>query len=58
MNTFDLECLIKKPTYFQSTNPTCIDLILTSKKEIFKTFVLEVGISDHHSLTNTALRSQ
>ena len=33
MTTFDLECLIKKPTCFQSSNPTCVDLILTSKKE-------------------------
>ena len=32
MTTFDLECLIKKPTCFQSSNPTCIDLILTNKK--------------------------
>ena len=39
MNTFDLECLIKKPTYFKSTSPTCIDLILSSKKEFFKTSV-------------------
>ena len=30
MTTFDLECLIKKPTCFQSSNPTCVDLILTS----------------------------
>ena len=36
MTTFDLECLIKKPTCFQSSNPTCIDLILTNKKEFFK----------------------
>ena len=32
MITFDLECLIKKPTCFQSTYPNCIDLILTNKK--------------------------
>ena len=32
MTTFDLECLIQKPTCFQSSNPTCIDLILTNKK--------------------------
>ena len=58
MTTFDLECLIKKPTCFQSSNPTCIDLILTNKKEFFKnTDVIEVGISDHHSLIVTALKS-
>ena len=59
MNTFDLECLIKKPTCFQSTSPSCIDLILTNKKKFFKNSnVLEVGISDYHSLIVTALRSQ
>ena len=58
MTTFDLECLIKKPTCFQSSNPTCIDLILTNKKEFFKnTDVIEVGIFNHHSLIVTALKS-
>ena len=36
MNTFNLESLINKPTCFQSANPTCIDLILTNKKTLFK----------------------
>ena len=59
MTTFDLECLIKKPTCFQSSNPTCIDLILTSKKVFFKsTDVIEVGISDYHSLIVTVSKSQ
>ena len=59
MNSFRLECLIKKPTCFQSKNPSCIDLILTNKKDLFKNSnVLEVGISDHHSLIITALKSQ
>ena len=61
MNTFDLECLIKKLTCFQSTRPKCIDLILTNKKEFFKNSnVVEVGISDHHSsiMTASQLKSQ
>ena len=59
MNTFDLECLIKKPTCFQSTSPSCADLILANKKEFFKNSnVLELGISDRHNLIVTALRSQ
>ena len=59
MNTFDLECLIKKPTGFQSTNASCIDFVLTNKKEFLEHFnVLQVGISDHHSFIVTALRSQ
>ena len=59
MNTFNLDSLINKPTCFQSTNPTCIDLILTNKKSLFKNSnVLEVRISNHHSFITTALRSQ
>ena len=43
MNTFNLESLINKPTCFQSSNPTCINLILTNKKSFFKiSNVLEV----------------
>ena len=59
MRTFDLECLIKKTTCFQSSNPRCIDLILTNKKELFKNNdVFEAGISDHHSFIVTTLKSQ
>ena len=59
MNSFGLECLIKKPTFFQSKNLSCIDLILTNKKDFFKSSnVVEVGISDHHSFIITALESQ
>ena len=59
MNTFDLECLIKKPTCFQSSNSRCIYLILTNKKELFKkNDVFEVGISDHRSFIVAALKSQ
>ena len=60
MNTFGLECLIKKPTYcFQSTIPSQIDLILTNKRDLFKTSnVLKIRSFDHHSLIVTALRSQ
>ena len=54
--SFGLECLIKKPTCFQPKNPSCIDLILTNKKDLFKNSnVLEVGIN---SLSITALKSQ
>ena len=59
MNTFDLESLIKKPTCFQSTSPSCIDLILTNKTKFFKNSnVLKVGISDQYSFIVTALRSK
>ena len=56
MTTFDLECLIKKPTCFQSSNRTCVDLILTSKKEFVKnTDVIEVGISNLFSVFKSNL---
>ena len=59
MNSFGLESLIKKPTCSQSKNPSCIDLILTNEKDLLKNSnVLEVGISDHHGLIITALKSQ
>ena len=59
MNTFDLECLIKKPTCFQPNSTSCIDFILTNKKRFFiNSNVFEVGISDCHSLIMSALRNQ
>ena len=59
MNTFNLDSLTNKPTCFQSTNPTCTDLILKNKKSLFKNSnVLEVGISDHHSFITTSLKTQ
>ena len=59
MNTFNLESLINKPTCFQPAHPTCIGLILTNKKSLFKNSnVLEARISDHHSFITTALRTQ
>ena len=51
--------MIKSPTCFQSSKPTCIDLILTNKKELFKNSkTFEFGISDHHLLTLTSMRIQ
>ena len=59
MNLFGLECLIKKPTCFQSKYPRCIELILTNKNDFFENSnVLEVGILDHHSFVITALKRQ
>lgn len=34
--TFNLECLTNKLTCFKSENLSCIDLILTNKKELLK----------------------
>ena len=56
MNSFGL---IKKPSFFQSKNLSCIDLILTNKKDLIKySHVFEVGISNHHGCIITALKSQ
>ena len=45
MSTFDLECLIKKSTCFQFSDPRCLDLILRNFLRL-------------HSLIVTALKSQ
>ena len=37
MSTFDMECLIKKPSCFQSAKPNYINLILIKKKNFSKT---------------------
>ena len=54
----ELCTLISKPTCFKSINPTCIDNFLTNKKTRFmKTLTFEMGVSDHHKLIGTMLRS-
>ena len=57
-NSFDLESLIKTPTCYKSlSSPTCNDLILTNKKNLFmKSSTVETGMSDFHKLTTTILR--
>ena len=58
MEMFTLSCLINKPTCFQSINPTCIDLILTNKPNLFKLSAnFETGLSDHHKLISTIMKS-
>ena len=50
--------LISEQTCFKSINPTCIDNFLTNKKTRFmKTLTFEMGVSDHHKLIDTMLRS-
>ena len=57
-DSFDLEHLIKKSTCFKGS-PSCIDLIITSKKAYLKkTCILETGISDFHKLTAVTLKSK
>ena len=57
IQAYNLNNLINKPTCFQSNTPTCIDLILTNKKDLFKlSNTFETGISDHHKLVSTILK--
>ena len=58
MQAHNLNNLIKEPTYFQSNNPSQIDLILTNQKSMYKfsnTFV--TSLSDHHKLISTISKS-
>ena len=55
----DFNMTLDNPNFcFKSINPTCIDNFLTSKKTSFiYTLTFETGISDHHKLIGTMLRS-
>ena len=55
-----LYSLIKSPTCFKfSTNPRCIDLMLTNMKHsFFASQSLESGFSDCHHLIHTVLKTQ
>ena len=58
MQIFNLNALIKTPTCYQSHNPTCIDNILTNQKALFKlSKTFETGLSDHHKLISTIMKS-
>ena len=56
--TYHLHNLIKNPTCFKNPDkPSCIDLILTNfPKLLLKSQTLEIGLSDFHKLTLTALK--
>ena len=55
---FELNHLIKDPTCFKSSNPSCIDNFYTNKKTIFFNLsTVDTGISDHDSWNCTMLRS-
>lgn len=58
-NIYNLCNLVKEPTCFKNPlNPSSIDLILTNKPKRFQnTFTIETGLSDHHKMTVTVLRS-
>ena len=56
--TFNLKNLIKDKTCFASTHGSSIDVILTNKPRSFQhTLTCETGLSDHHHMITTFLRS-
>jgi hypothetical protein len=55
---YNLQNLIKDPTCFKSVNnPSCIDLMLTNKKNSFQnSMTIETGLSDFHKMTVTVMK--
>ena len=57
-DAFDLTNMVKGKTCFMSTEGSSIDVMLTNKpRSFFKTYTIETGLSDHHKLILTFLRS-
>ena len=57
-DVFDLTNMIKDKTCFMSTEGSSIDVMLTNKpRSFYKTTTIETGLSDHHKLILTFLRS-
>ena len=56
---YNLKSLIKDPTCYKNpTNPSCIDLMITNQPKCFcHSQVIDLGLSDYHSLTITMLKS-
>ena len=56
---YDLENLIKQPTcYKNADNPSSIDVLLTNRKNSFQnSMTIETGLSDHHKMIITVLKS-
>ena len=59
MELYDLRNLVKEKTCFKSVgNPSCVDLFLTSCSKSFQeTNVISTGISDHHKMIITVLKT-
>ena len=56
---YNVQNLITGPTCFKNPfNPTSIDVMLTNKSRSFQhSQIIETGLSDHHKMTITVLRS-
>ena len=58
MSDNDFINIIKSNTCFKTSTGTCIDLILTNKPKSFQnTGVIETGVSDHHLLIFSFLKT-
>ena len=58
MNLFDLKNLVREPTCFKSSNPRCIDLMLTNRGRNFQqTTAIETGLSDFQKMVVTVLKT-
>ena len=58
MDSYNFTNMVRVPTCFKSSNPTCIDLILTNGKGSLKsTATAETRLSDFHVMILTAIRS-
>ena len=57
LQTYDLTALIKEPTCYQSQNPNIIDHFLTNRKTFKHCQTFETGLSDHHKLISTIMKS-
>ena len=59
MENYDIYNLMKEPTCYKSNPPKCYDFILTNKKYSYiNTGTYETGLSDHHKLTYTVLKTE
>jgi len=57
-DAYDLTNMVKGKTCFMSSDGSSIDVMLTNKpRSFFKTYTIETGLSDHHKLILTFLRS-
>ena len=56
LEDYNLKNIINSPTCFESDNPKCIDLILTSQSTSFQnTTTIQAVLSDFHSMIVTVL---
>ena len=57
-DSYDLTNIMKQKTCFMSVEGSNIDLILTNKpRSFYKTHTIETGLSDHHKMVVSFLRS-